>query len=210
VNAHLTVGTLAVRLVTNPIGQFWFLPVLFLMNVIAVAVGQRRLPMMSVALYCLAFVPPVYDHIGLVGRSVCRYMAFFALGTTRWRPTSRWWALGLVAVWLCRSWQQATVWFPITAFCGSFATIIRSDVLDSGVLRQLGRWSLVIFLAHVLVAAAARAVLLRVGLQRWGAPRDPRDEPPGWPGPRCSRGSATAGTAKRCSRRRRTARNESR
>lgn len=146
------------------------------MNVIAVAVGQCRLPMMLVALYCLAFVPPVYDHIGLVGRSVCRYMAFFALGTTRWRPTSRWWALGLVAVWLCRPWQQATVWFPITAFCGSFATIIPSDVLDSGVLQQLGRWSLVIFLAHVLVAAAARAVLLRVGLQRWGAPRDPRDD----------------------------------
>ena len=166
-NDRLTPATFAMRLLTDPIGQFWFLPVLFAMCVLG-AVAKERLPWVAAGLFLVTFCDPIFAHIGYVARSTCRNLPFFAFGMTKWHPRSFWWVLGLIVVWVFRDWHVLPSWFLLPATCGILATIVLSERLESAVLVQLGRWSLVIYLAHVLVAAAARFVLVRLGLRDGG------------------------------------------
>lgn len=183
VNHPVTLPGLLTGLAVAPIGQFWFLWALFALCVLTAAahragLGAPGMLAVAVALWALAFYPPVFDAIGFLPRTVSRFAIYFALGIwgsallrraspTSTQPLIAATVLAAVVTWLARDWQSDPRLAPMVAFVGIGGVLAASYALGEHApwLQRLGRWSLPIYVGHVMAAACIRMLLLRVGVR---------------------------------------------
>lgn len=183
VNTPTTVTAILVGLAVNPISHLWFLWVLFLLSALAHLAYRFRLSAnaalaIAVGLWSVAMVPVLFGAIGLVPRSLCRYAIYFAIGlrVSKWilgprsahrMPLFAVAVLGIAGAWATREWPSNPALAPVTAGLGVSAVLAIAFMLGAGAtwLTQLGRWTMPIYLGHVMAAAGMRIGLLRLGIR---------------------------------------------
>jgi uncharacterized membrane protein YcfT len=182
-NNPTTARELLSGLIVDPLGQFWFLWVLFWLCVLIATTYRLHLTAnavlaVSMGLWLLTFWTTAFGAIGLVPRTICRYAIYFALGirASDWLRTphpTRTPILvgaavtGVVGAWITREWRFNDGLAPVPAIMGVIAILATSYALEGRVtiINLMGRWSLPIYLGHVISAAGARIALLRLGVR---------------------------------------------
>jgi fucose 4-O-acetylase-like acetyltransferase len=163
----------------RPMWHFWFLFALMLYLLLAAVAGMRRWLLTCAAIVALATSQQLEPGGSLVQRLLF-FFPFFAIGVV-WsqsilalrfpRPLralallSAGWALALLLL----PWEIAspymTPWALPAALLGSAAVFAAAQALSgkaAGWCELLGRWSLSIYVMHVIAAAATRIVLDRL------------------------------------------------
>ncbi len=181
-NDPLTTRRLLVGLAVDPIGQFWYLWTLFALCLLVDVAHRAGLEAgaifaAAVGLWAIGFWPTAFDALGLMPRSLCRYGIYFGFGFwmsdgLRKTPPVRSWTLitvamlGFAGAWVTREWRFDLRFAPLAAAMGIVAVLAASHVLELGasLMNRLGRWSLPIYLGHVIAAAGVRIGLLRFGV----------------------------------------------
>lgn len=169
----------------RPIMQFWFLYALFLMLVLfALLVRAGASPAAVAAVAAALYVVPAFGSLGPWGPaySVANFMVYFAAGVVLAARVHGWldavprgaaavgaalgYALTAVGVALHLDGTRATG--PLLAACGTTATVLLAKALPGATrLREWGRLSLQIFVAHTLASAGVRMALERGLHVRW-------------------------------------------
>lgn len=180
-NEPVTLASAVAGLLVAPVAQFWFLPTLFVLSALAGLasrwrIGDGALLMLALAAWALGAWPEVFSALGVIPRAVARFGLYFATGLLLGErspqravpraalvPGAA--ALLVVAVQL-RAWHEDPLWSIVPAVCGIVAVIAIGTVLGDGCrpLQRLGRWSLAIYLGHVMAGAGTRVGLLRLGV----------------------------------------------
>lgn len=163
----------------RPIMQFWFLYALFLMLVLfALLVRAGASPAAVMAVAAALYVVPAVGSLGPWGPaySVANFMVYFAAGVALAAFVHGWLeavprglagagaALGfaLVALGVAGGLDGARATAPLLAACGIAATALLAKALPgAALLREWGRLSLQIFVAHTLASAGVRMALAR-------------------------------------------------
>lgn len=166
-----------VRITYEPIDQFWFLYALLLCHLVHVSAPNVPWLLGAVA---ISFAMRYFDIGGVpIVFSTITYFVFYAAGLIgtelllRWRRSSEilFATLGLFSLAAILNWQVSAGgivdWGAIpAAFLGSGVVIATSKLARghaANVLSTLGRFSLPIFLSHILATSATRTILLALG-----------------------------------------------
>jgi fucose 4-O-acetylase-like acetyltransferase len=179
-NSPVAMPELALGLVWRPIGHFWFLPTLFVLSAFACAIARNRLTPVAVtgvalALWSVPLSPGVFASIGPIPRACCRALPYFVCGmiAPRFiRYEARSFVLvacgcvAFAATWVLGALHSVEMVSIVPATTGLIGVFAVSVALGhrAAWLRQLGRWSLPIYLGHVMSAAAVRFALLKCGV----------------------------------------------
>jgi fucose 4-O-acetylase-like acetyltransferase len=168
-----------VRILYAPTGQFWFLYALLLCHLVflmaaseialmllavAVAVAIRYLQLSPLLIVSITAYFLIYYAAG--NFAVSRTVLSQRSATTLMAVVTVF-AIAAAANWALFSGNFASPGAVPAAFLGIAAVIIASQIIAGPVaaaLAQMGRCSLTIFVAHVIVAAAIRALMLRLGI----------------------------------------------
>jgi fucose 4-O-acetylase-like acetyltransferase len=163
----------------RPMWHFWFLAALMLYMALVACTGARAAPLGLAALAALGASQTMEVGGSLLYRLLF-YFPFFAAGvllsprirTLRLRSPAQVAALAGVAWAACLAllpWHEAhaymTIWAIPAACAGSLALLALAQALrawPTQVLAIAGRWSLSIYVMHVMAAAATRMLLLRL------------------------------------------------
>ncbi len=179
-NSEITLGDLP-KILYQPIQQFWFLYVLFIVFALYTFARKRKLPLgLCIAVGAIAHTFAAYKLLGnwLILTMTCRYLIFFSLGA--------WWGssavgkkhltplqlstiilsgYGLVTWVVAAQWEMIPLVRFGAAIAGTFASLAVAICLDRArafpVLRKWGVLSLEIFAAHTIAAAMLRVLLYR-------------------------------------------------
>ncbi len=190
-NNHFSVDDL-LKIVYHPIDQYWFLYVIFLMYVVYWWAYHRHISnnmflVTAITLYAIqAFGLNIvrWD----VFHSFCSFLIYFAFGaktaevsfltdlrTLSWTRLSGLAVIGyvLIAVATAMNLSDMPVLRAVLAIAGTIATIALAMLLSSwpaakSFVRVIGVYSLEIYVAHVIFAAAAR-IAMQKGLGYSGA-----------------------------------------
>jgi fucose 4-O-acetylase-like acetyltransferase len=168
------------KIAYEPVQQFWFLYVLFVVSLLYVLVRKLGVPWLvclgvSAGLYCIVALGWFPEQGWSVLERSCLYSLFFTLGSG-WgaglgggSPSGRYgflWAFlgyGIVAFVVWQHWEKL---FPvrfIVSMVGTFASLALAQGLDRlktlDVIRRWGILSLEIFAAHTIASAMIRVLL---------------------------------------------------
>jgi peptidoglycan/LPS O-acetylase OafA/YrhL len=180
-NGHVTIAEV-LSLLWQPRAQFWFLYVLFFVFVFAILIYRHVNTVwiigVLVASLCLYFFAD-YIHAGYLGSMVSRYFIYFALGVwfSTWNRDfnfgSAYWLtlIGLLFIAVQLFYQfmpvgQSSLYISVISLTLAVAGIVLVLVLSQFLvlfnlewLAIVGRYSMVIFLVHILVGSGCRVIL---------------------------------------------------
>ncbi len=165
----------------HPLAQFWFLYVLIIYHLLAAATGGRGSILIPASILGLV----VYSSLPIIPSMASFYLGSYtagvvlndkvsdAIGKIR-HPI----LIGVLSLLACAfaallstpitNWNYLNLWILPSTFFGVFGTIVlcklANDSTVSRVLAYLGRLSLAIYVMHVMAAAGARVVLVRLHL----------------------------------------------
>ena len=164
----------------RPMWHFWFLAALILYMLLVAVTGVRPLLLGAAALAALAFAQSMEVGGSLLYR-ILYHLPFFVIGILlarpimAWRPARPLLATGLFAA----GWGLLLLLLPLSmphaymapvaipgALLGTAAMLCLAQAIGGASGRAFalaGRWSLSIYVMHVLFAAATRMLLLRYG-----------------------------------------------
>lgn len=160
-----------------PIGHFWFLYALALCHAVALLTSSRTGLMLGVAIAGLLLYRLAPNFLSLT----CYYFLFYAIGVvfgpailgSGFRFGRR--GLGILValfaaaatlVGAANGWRAVDVWMLPVSALGVAATVAACMLLSGRMLRvvaALGTVSLTIYLLHVMAAAGARILLVKLG-----------------------------------------------
>lgn len=173
------------KIIYQPIMQFWFLYALFIMLLIFITLYKMRVPLIGIFLltlivFCLKFYLPTDSHVNSLVQSTCANMVFFGIGflgrDVLLNRLSKLSTEALIkfslasfislSVLVVLGLQLNYFGRLVTASLGIIGTISLSTVLErlklASEIQRYGLLSLHIFLAHIIMAAAARIILMKV------------------------------------------------
>lgn len=162
----------------RPMWHFWFLAALMLYMLLVAMTGVRPALLVAAALAALAVAQSMEIGGSLLYR-ILYYLPFFVIGILLAKPIMAWrparplllaialaggWALSLLLLpWRIPHGYMALAAIP-SALLGTAAMLCLAQAtggVPGRALALVGRWSLSIYVMHVLFAAAMRMVLLR-------------------------------------------------
>lgn len=162
----------------RPMWHFWFLAALMLYMLLVAITGVRPALLGALALVALVLACGM-EVGGSLAYRILYHLPFFVIGVLLAKPVMAWrparpllaaalfaggWAVSLLALpWHLPHGYMAPAAIPAALFGTAAMLCLAQGIGSARGLALAGRWSLSIYVMHVLFAAAMRIVLLRYG-----------------------------------------------